>query len=370
VPGAVLRGADSALGLHADRQRGLGWTANVSPRCDAHCVKPALRTGLLPLWRDRDTLQIGVDPRRAVALTGMDGAHDVITLLDGSRNREQVVAVASARGIPQDVTERILVLLAAAGVLVDFPAAALRSLPDELRQQMIPELASASLSSQDGDGGAQVLARRAAMAVQVCGTGRVAATITDLLTSSGVAASCGPAELLVPPADAKPRAARSEAARSKAARSKAARSEAALRQPPDLAVLVGRQRPEVTTALQRARLVHLAVSASEAIGVVGPLVRPGVTACLRCLDLTRAERDPAWPLLLAQLASRDGDLVACGAALATAVAAQAAVQVLAVADRTPQAEATAGGTLELVLPGWQWRRRTWRPHPACTCGAA
>jgi bacteriocin biosynthesis cyclodehydratase domain-containing protein len=32
---------------------------------------------------------------------------------------------------------------------------------------------------------------------------------------------------------------------------------------------------------------HLAVSASEAIGVVGPLVLPGQSACLRCLDLTR-----------------------------------------------------------------------------------
>jgi hypothetical protein len=25
------------------------------------------------------------------------------------------------------------------------------------------------------------------------------------------------------------------------------------------------------------------------------------------------------------------------------------------------------GTLELVLPGWQWRRRTWRPQPQCGC---
>ncbi len=328
------------------------------PGATLAAMRPALRTGLQPLWRDRDTLQIGVDPRRAVALTGMDGAGEVIALLDGSRDREQLVAMATARGLPPDVTERILVLLAAAGVLVDFPAAALRSLPDELREQLVPELASASLSGQDCDGGAQVLARRADTTVQVCGTGRVAATITDLLTSSGIAARCGPADGLLPPADAQRRSAQRQPAQRQPAQ-----------QRPDLAVLVGRQRPEVTAGLQRARLPHLAVSASEAIGIVGPLVRPGVTACLRCLDLTRAERDPAWPLLLAQLTGRDGDPVACGAALATAVAAQAAVQVLAVADRTPQAEATAGGTLELVLPGWQWRRRTWRPHPACTCGA-
>ena len=34
----------------------------------------------------------------------------------------------------------------------------------------------------------------------------------------------------------------------------------------------------------------------------GPLVTPGRGPCLRCLDLHRCDRDPAWPALLAQLA--------------------------------------------------------------------
>jgi bacteriocin biosynthesis cyclodehydratase domain-containing protein len=105
--------------------------------------------------------------------------------------------------------------------------------------------------------------------------------------------------------------------------------------------------------------------------VVGPLVRPGRTACLRCLDLTRAALDPAWPLILAQLAGRTPDPSACDAALAAAVAAQAAAQALAHLDRGPACESalpTENGTLELVLPGWQWRRRTWPRHPACGCG--
>jgi hypothetical protein len=87
------------------------------------------------------------------------------------------------------------------------------------------------------------------------------------------------------------------------------------------------------------------------------------------LDLTRADRDPAWPLILAQLLGRQPDLLACDAPLAAAVAAHAAAQALAYIDRPAEAGAVANGTLELVLPSWQWRRRTWPPHPDCDCGS-
>ena len=44
-------------------------------------MRPALRPGLLATWRDQDTVQLGVDARRAVAVTGMSQAADVIRLL-------------------------------------------------------------------------------------------------------------------------------------------------------------------------------------------------------------------------------------------------------------------------------------------------
>jgi bacteriocin biosynthesis cyclodehydratase domain-containing protein len=119
----------------------------------------------------------------------------------------------------------------------------------------------------------------------------------------------------------------------------------------------------------RDQVPHLVASASEAIGIVGPLVRPGHTACLKCLDLLRTDHDPAWPLILAQLAGRLPSPLACDAPLAAAVAAQAAAQALAFIDGASSADAVANGTLELVLPSWQWRRRTWPPHPECSCGS-
>jgi bacteriocin biosynthesis cyclodehydratase domain-containing protein len=307
-------------------------------------MRPALRSGLLPLWRDRDTIQIGVDPRRAIALTGAGAAAALIGLLDGSRDRAHLVAAAAELGIPAPVTERMLALLAAADVLIDFPAGMVQDLPAELRRQLLPELAAASLARLDADGGAQVLARRAAAVVQVRGTGRVAASIAEVLTASGVATSV-----------------RLQAA-------PAGRNGSGPPQP-GLVVVAGRQPLEAADQLRREQVPHLAVSAAEAIGTVGPLVRPGVTACLRCLDLARADRDPAWPLILAQLASRQDDPAACDAALVAAVAAQAAAQALQFIDRPGDAGPAENATLELVQPGWQWRRRTWPPHPACTCRA-
>jgi hypothetical protein len=312
-------------------------------------MRPALKPGLLPVWRDRDTLQIGIDSRRAVALTGMAGIAWVISLLDGSRDRAQVIQAAAHRGIPAETVEHVLALLASAGAIDDFPAATLRVLSPPLRTRLAAELATVSLAHGDGDGGARSLARRLAAQVRVYGSGRVGAGIASLLTTSGV--SCVTQADTAHPAHPAGPADTAGPAR------------------PDLAILTGHSLPELQADLMQHHVPHLVASASEAIGVVGPLVIPGRTACLRCLDLVRTDRDPAWPLILAQLAGRRPDPLACDAPLAAAVAAQAAIQALAFIDRAADTGAVLNGTLELVLPSWQWRRRTWPPHHDCRCGS-
>lgn len=344
-------------------------------------MRPALKAGLRPLWRDRDTLQIGVDPRRASALTGTGGAAVVVSLLDGSRDIAEVERAARDRGVPDETTRHVLGLLEAAGVLDDFPAALAKSLPVPLRARLAPDLACVSLADGDSDGGARTYARRRAATVRIYGAGRIGAFVATLLAASGVSrTNCrdsGPAgyadlspggldraDLGLPRGAAAARAVHRAAPETRLTEDPA--------RPPDLAVLAGPVPVEEVTALLRARIPHLSVRADEAIGVVGPLVIPGRTACLRCADLTRASRDPAWPLILAQAA---GPPRACDVVLAAATAATAARQALTLIDHAGidqggSAPATLNGTLELVLPDWQWRRRTWLPHPACACGAA
>ena len=85
-------------------------------------MRPAVKVGLRPLWRDKGTLQLGVDPRRARALRADLGkALGVVSLLDGSRDTDEVARAAKAYGIPEQDSDRVIGLLAAAGLLDDFP---------------------------------------------------------------------------------------------------------------------------------------------------------------------------------------------------------------------------------------------------------
>src|SRR5580693_5998563 len=241
---------------------------NVTGRCQHVGMRPALKAGLLPLWRDRDTVQFGVDSRRAVALRGLGQAAAVISLLDGSRDREALIATAQEYGVPEVAVNRVLTTLAAAGVLDDFPARLHAALPDQLRARLAPELATASLAYGDGDGGARTLARRRAAFVRVHGAGRTGACVASLLAASGVGhVSCTdpePAE----PADLAP-AGLTEAELGVPRQEGAARAVGRAAPwcragddgtVPDLVVLTGPALPHLTDALVRDRVPHLAVA--------------------------------------------------------------------------------------------------------------
>ena len=345
-------------------------------------MRPALKAGLRPLWRDRQTLQIGVDPRRAAALTGLGKAAAIVSLLDGSRDAAEVERTAAEYGIAPAAVNRVLGLLASAGVLDDFPARLHQALPDYLRARLAPELACAALAYGHGDGGAAVIARRRAAFVRVYGADRVGACVATFLAASGVAwvscldggiagaADIAPAGLGAADVGGELAAGVARAIHRVAREVRTADDPSRL---PDLAVLAGRPDPVVLAGLMRDRVPHLSVLADEAIGVVGPLAQPGRSACLRCVDLSKAARDPAWPVILAQaggVAGRPASPRACDTVLAAATAALAAAQALAFIDRAGTAPlVTVNGTLELLLPDWQWRRRSWPAHPACTCGA-
>jgi bacteriocin biosynthesis cyclodehydratase domain-containing protein len=125
--------------------------------------------------------------------------------------------------------------------------------------------------------------------------------------------------------------------------------------------------PETAAAVRRQ--VHLVVVVRETTAAVGPFVVPGLTPCLRCVELARSERDPQWPALAAQLAGAPRAVEACDIALATLAASLATLHALTWLDGD-ELPPSAGGVLEVDLEGGRLRRRSVAAHPECGCGAA
>ncbi len=324
-------------------------------------MRPALKPGLATVWRNRDTVQIGIDPRRAIALTGMRGAGDLLRLLDGSRDRRQVLAAAGDLGMDAATADRVLTLLAAAGALDDLPAGGYGAVP-----AWRPGPAGARTGHRIA--GARGRRRRRPHAGPAPGGLRAGARREPgRLMDRGDAHRRGHRPGGGHRGGRPRRLARGW---SRCGRAPPPGPRSRPRRRPDLVILADTPRRELPAALVRRAVPHLAAAASEAIGVVGPLVLPGRSACLRCLDLTRAEHDPAWPLILAQLASQTAaDPLACDTVLATMVAAQAAAQALAFVDqgaaggRDQRHPGTGAARLAVAPPHLAAAPALWLPPP-------
>jgi bacteriocin biosynthesis cyclodehydratase domain-containing protein len=253
---------------------------------------------------------------------------------------------------------------------------------DRLRMPPEPRLTGelAALAVRHGTRAAGILrARREAM-VEITGRSRVATQLGTVLAASGVGrvhcAADGVARLhQVAPAGIAMSdegdllsVATERALRRVAPQIETAPPEAGRR--PQLTILAvdGPVPDERYTALHAADAPYLTVSLGVHSGVVGPLVVPGLTSCLGCADLHRRDRDPAWPALAVQLTVQRRYGPASSAAVATIIAGVAAQQALAFLDGDEPA--CVEGTIELHLPDWRLRRRSWPPHPECRCVAS
>lgn len=329
-------------------------------------MRPVLAPAARRLWRDRTTLQLGRPSGRAVVLEQVDeGRRRLLPLLDGTRTRQQVLSEAVAAGCRD--AESVLVLLEHSGLLLDADELVPRELTRDDRERLGPDLAALTLLR--GRRAVPALQARRAARVVVHGAGRVGGTLASLLSSAGV----GTVEVVdrgtTRPEDLSSGGLREPdvGRRRDEALSARIRTLSSVRRPA-LVVLTDETAADTAVALAADAMPHLVAVVDEHVGTVGPLVLPGRSACLRCLDLVRTDLDPGWPALAAQLDRRPRGTAPCDAALAAQVASMAALQVVALLEG--DVPASVGGTLELELPGWQWRRRSWPQHPGCPCAWA
>lgn len=286
-----------------------------------------LHPDLLVLHRSDGTVQLGWGPETAVVVVPPDemDAFDVRTLLgllDGSLSYGRVVDAAAERGIP---------------------AAGVRALLDELTATGSVRVAD----HRTAGGNASAPPR-----VRVYGSGPLAQALVPYLSLWDTRWIRSSAHV-----DDTDLAARS----------------------PGCVVLTDWQVPDprLVGVLMRLRIPHLAVRVRDGRGVVGPFVVPGSTSCLRCADLVRADIDPSWPRLAAQLSGREGraDRAVILSTIAAAVgqldaffAAPGSTPETSSSSATPRGVVPAlDHTLEWDLHTPRLTTRRWFRHPDCDC---
>lgn len=271
--------------------------------------RPKLRVGAFVL-RD-GSIRLGLNPDRSYVLTALptvppDVVLDVLSRLDGKASRANIVWYAGTRGMSAPTTSTLLAELAEFGLLVDCATT--------------PEPRVSTL--------------------HIVGRGPLADAVQHGLTASTIAVtrSSNPPRRLL------------------------RYDEGHWRN--DLVVLADDlvADPQTITALAATRTPHLQIRLRDGVGIVGPFVLPGVSTCLRCLELTRSALDPQWPYVSAQLLGRTGD--ASGpTVLATAAFALAQIDACTKRDSTPMIDTT----LEIDLASNRTTTRRWSRHPRCDC---
>lgn len=142
----------------------------------------------------------------------------------------------------------------------------------------------------------------------------------------------------------------------------------ALVEPFDLAIVASsRVEPDRGYAelLCRNGVAQLYVRGQGPAASVGPLVVPGRTACLHCVDHTIADVDPWWALTLLQLSRASVPLTGLALAWAGATAAHQAHCYLRLGEAS-----SINGILRMSEAQAATSLTQLHPHPRCSCGVA
>jgi hypothetical protein len=307
---------------------------------------PCLRSSTLVLARGPHELQVGFDEEPVLVLTDVEAdLLRVLRMLDGGHSLHEIRSWSTRLAVSPRTLEWSLHLLHQAGLLLDG-------------------------AGRDGADRAPVGAR-----LRLVGAGRLGRAVAELLCQSGLTTlyvvDTDPRDPVVYPASGAV-ATQAEALKHVLGGVQDTRVQVVNHwsKPdgvvPDLTI-VASERIEcdrvLGEGLVRSDQPHLFIRVRPGGVLVGPLVLPGRTVCLRCTDLTRRDADPAWPTVLQQLCRSRVPVSPVLASWAASVASTQALSLLGGA--IPE---TCGATLEIAAPDYRTRWRSWPLHPGCGCG--
>lgn len=324
---------------------------------------PTLLPGLHLLERGEGEVQLGLDPRHGVVMSGL--APNVVEHVRGLDGKRGLDAILLAESEHRDQLQLLLKQLTALGLVTEAPSHAARrvetglwSLHARHHQTALTERRRHGIVTVRGEG-------RLAVAVTLllanAGVGHIDLRMKGTVTESDLGSGLTAAELGLPRRRALADVLARVAPDVVTTRNHSGRA-------PDLVLLTDAvvPPPEEVAELMEGGVTHLAARVRDGTGIVGPLVVPGRSACLHCCDLHRTDLDPSWPRIASQLVGfvQRPDLGAVQSCAALAVA--QAMRVLSPSLAPPP---TWNTTLELDAFEGRLRHRYWEPHPDCTCGA-
>ncbi|MEI6363775.1 MAG: TOMM precursor leader peptide-binding protein [Actinomycetes bacterium] len=292
----------------------------------ADLQRPQWRSHVPALWRDNATIQLGddviidrVSPEQVEWLRRLDGSHTGEQL-----GAELTFSLTDAR--------RLVRCLRAAGAVIDAATVpqALRFTAAEARDALVRRWDAAVDQHRDPVRAIQMIDARDRLRVAIIGEGELRDALARALEAAGL-------------------------------------TEVATTASAGCVVLADAHHPDVPAHLDATYLdiPHLHVGVRGDRGIVGPMVVPGVTGCLRCAHLHRRDRDRAWSLLAVQW-SQAGASTADPLVVILA-AAHAAQLVRTWVDEPRDPQRWADLAVELRLSWLQGQVVSRPPHPLCGC---
>jgi bacteriocin biosynthesis cyclodehydratase domain-containing protein len=116
----------------------------------------------------------------------------------------------------------------------------------------------------------------------------------------------------------------------------------------------------------RRDLPHLPIIFGDETVAIGPLIEPGITACLYCLEHHRRDADASWSAIASQLWGRaSGSETPLVSREVAAIACR--IMMTRLAGNWSGPTVAAATSIRLSVDSGQTIRRDWMPHPDCGC---
>jgi bacteriocin biosynthesis cyclodehydratase domain-containing protein len=259
------------------------------------------------VWRDPFSLQLGIDPPRVVLREVSTADERMITALGRGVSRSGLEMIATSAG----ASEREV-------------AALLRAVKPVLRPDE-PEPAQ--------------------LRIRILGAGQTVERVAALLALSGAEVTVGADMGADMGADADD-------------------------PPADFGIAIGHYvlDPEVYGFWLRRDIPHLPVVFGDDSVLIGPLVEPGTSPCLYCLEFYRREADASWSAIASQLWGRHSSAETSLVAAETAARVARLVLRRLTVGRSP-GRTQAARSFRIAADTGEVTRRDWIPHPGCGCVA-